>query len=92
MEITRLFDFLSYQRQELARPDALNTKYNGEWKATSSESFYQQAHQISSGLLEMGVQPGDKIGMISSNNRTSGVLLIWVSFSWERSTYPFIQP
>ena len=70
MEITRLFDFLSYQRQELARPDALNTKYNGEWKATSSESFYQQAHQISSGLLEMGVQPGDKIGMISSNNRT----------------------
>ena len=70
MEITRLFDFLSYQRQELARPDALNTKYNGEWKATSSELFYQQAHQISSGLLEMGVQPGDKIGMISSNNRT----------------------
>ena len=70
MEITRLFDFLSYQRQELARPDALNTKYNGEWVATSSELFYQQAHQISSGLLEMGVQPGDKIGMISSNNRT----------------------
>ena len=70
MEITRLFDFLSYQRQELARPDALNTKYNGEWKATSSETFYQQAHQISSALLEMGVQSGDKIGMISSNNRT----------------------
>ena len=70
MEITRLFDFLSYQRQELARPDALNTKYNGEWKATSSETFYQQAHQISRALLEMGVQSGDKIGMISSNNRT----------------------
>ena len=70
MEITRLFDFLSYQRQVLARPDALNTKYNGEWKATSSETFYQQAHQISSALLEMGVQSGDKIGMISSNNRT----------------------
>tara|TARA_A200000113_G_scaffold19497_5_gene16918 strand:+ start:7208 stop:8980 length:1773 start_codon:yes stop_codon:yes gene_type:complete len=70
MEITRLFDFLSYQRQVLAMPDALNTKYNGEWKATSSETFYQQAHQISSALLEMGVQSGDKIGMISSNNRT----------------------
>ena len=70
MEITRLFDFLSYQRQVLARPDALNTKYHGEWKATSSETFYQQAHQISSALLEMGVQSGDKIGMISSNNRT----------------------
>ncbi len=70
MEITRLFDFLSYQREHFPRPDALNTKMNGAWIATSSEEFYQQAQQISGALLAMGVQPGDKIGMISTNNRT----------------------
>ena len=70
MEITRLFDFLTYQREKLPLTDALNTKQNGEWKATSSEEFYQQAHQITGALIAMGVKPGDKIGMISTNNRT----------------------
>ena len=70
MEITRLFDFLTYQRDHLPLENALNTKQDGKWQATSSEEFYNQAHQISSALLEMGVQPGDKIGMISSNNRS----------------------
>ncbi|MGC6422939.1 MAG: AMP-dependent synthetase/ligase [Flavobacteriaceae bacterium] len=70
MEITRLFDFLSYQKDKMPRPDALNTKQNGEWVATSSEAFYEQAQQISRALLALGVQAGDKIGMISTNNRT----------------------
>ena len=70
MEITRLFDFLSYQRAHYARPDALNTKMDGKWVATSSEEFFQQSQYISRALLAMGVQPGDKIGMISTNNRT----------------------
>ena len=70
MKITRLFDFLTYQREKLPLTDALNTKQNGEWKATSSEEFYQQAHQITGALIAMGVKPGDKIGMISTNNRT----------------------
>ena len=70
MEITRLFDFLTFQREKLPLTDALNTKQNGEWKATSSEEFYQQAHQITGALIAMGVKPGDKIGMISTNNRT----------------------
>ena len=70
MEITRLFDFLTYQRDHLPLENALNTKQDGKWEATSSEKFYNQAHHISSALLEMGVQPGDKIGMISSNNRS----------------------
>ena len=70
MEITRLFDFLTYQRDHYQRPDALNTKQNGKWVATSSDAFYEQSQQISRALLAMGVQPGDKIGMISTNNRT----------------------
>ena len=70
MEITRLFDFLTYQRDHYQRPDTLNSKQNGKWVATSSDAFYEQSQQISRALLAMGVQPGDKIGMISTNNRT----------------------
>ncbi|MDA0937434.1 MAG: long-chain fatty acid--CoA ligase [Bacteroidetes bacterium] len=70
MQPTRLFDFIDYQRQHRPLDKAINTKYKGQWEATSSEEFYQKAQHISRALLDMGIKPGAKIGMISSNNRT----------------------
>ena len=75
MQPTRLFDFIDYQRQHRPLDKAINTKYKGQWEATSSEEFYQKAQLISRALLDMGVQPGAKIGMISSNNRTEWAIV-----------------
>ena len=67
---TRLFDILDNQVKTLPVKRALNTKYNGKWVSTSSEEFLEQSNQISRGLLQLGLRKGDKVAIISSNNRT----------------------
>lgn len=70
-KISRLFDFPYYQLEKFnSIPDALVTKYNGNWIKTSTEDYIEKANTISRALLRMGVQPNDKIAVISSNNRT----------------------
>ena len=68
--IKRLFDFPKYQLEKYNLEAALVTKYDGQWKATSAKDFVDKANKISRGLLELGVQPNDKIAIISTNNRT----------------------
>ena len=69
-KITRLFDFPYYQLEHYSIPDALVTKYNGVWVKTSTEEYINKANAISRALLRMGIQKGDKIALISTNNRT----------------------
>ncbi|WP_350285434.1 AMP-dependent synthetase/ligase [uncultured Croceitalea sp.] len=68
--VTRLFDFPYHQLEKFPLEKALVTKYNGEWKATSTQEFIDRANALSRGLLRMGVKPNDKIALISTSNRT----------------------
>jgi long-chain acyl-CoA synthetase len=69
--ITRLFDFPYHQQQQFDNiPDALVTKYDGQWIKTSTKEYLEKANIISRALLRMGIQKDDKIAIISSNNRT----------------------
>lgn len=69
-DIKRLFDFPYYTLEKYNLDKALVTKYNGEWVATSSQEFVNKGNQLSRGLLKLGVQPNDKVAIISTNNRT----------------------
>lgn len=69
-DITRLFDFPYYQLKNHPLKNAFVTKYNGVWKETSTQEYIDKANAISRGLLRLGVQKNQKIGVISSNNRT----------------------
>jgi long-chain acyl-CoA synthetase len=69
IEPTRLFDFPYYQLAKYPKDDALATKYNGKWKKMSSQEFIDKGYELSLGLLKLGVKPGDKISIISTNNR-----------------------
>lgn len=69
-EIKRLFDFPYYQLEKFNLNQALVTKYNGEWIGTSTEEYIAKANKISRALLRMGVNPNDKIALISTSNRT----------------------
>ncbi len=69
-EIKRLFDFPYYQLENFNLQKSLVTNYNGNWKATSTQEYIDKANAISRGLLRLGVQPNDKIAIISTNNRT----------------------
>ncbi len=70
MTPTRLFDFAYYALDKHPRPDALNTKINGVWHALSTAEFVEKSEQFALGLIALGVKPGDKIAIISTNNRT----------------------
>jgi len=69
-EIKRLFDFPYYQLEKFNLNQALVTKYNGEWIGTSTEEYIAKANKISRALLRIGVNPNDKIAIISTSNRT----------------------
>jgi len=68
--ITRLFDFPYYQLETYNLSKAFTTKYNGEWQSISTQEYIDKANAISRGLLKLGVQPNDKIAVISTTNRT----------------------
>jgi long-chain acyl-CoA synthetase len=68
--ISRIFDIPYYQLEHYALSKALTTKYDGEWLSISSQEYISQINAVSRGLLRMGVQPNDKIAVISSTNRT----------------------
>lgn len=67
MEVTRLFDLPYYQLERFPQEDAFADKVNGNWVKTSTQSYIDQANAISRGLIKLGIQPGDKIGLISNN-------------------------
>ena len=69
-EITRIFDIPYYQLEAYNLPKALITKSNNKWVGISTKEYIDQANTISRGLLKLGIQPNDKIALISSTNRT----------------------
>ncbi len=69
-EITRLFDFPYYQLEKFNLEKAFTTKYDGKWVSTSTKEYIDKANAVSRGLLKLGVQPNDKIAIISTTNRT----------------------
>lgn len=69
-EIKRLFDFPYFQLENAPLEKSLVTKRNGKWETLSSQEYVDKANAISRGLLKLGIQPNDKIAVISSTNRT----------------------
>ncbi len=69
-EITRLFDFPYFQLENYPLEDALVSKHNGVWEKTSTQAYIDKANAISRALLKLGIQKDQKVGVISSTNRT----------------------
>ena len=70
MAITRLFDIPYEALKNYPKEDALATKYAGKWEKLSTRDFINQGNQFSRGLLSLDVKVGDRIGLVSTNNRT----------------------
>ena len=68
--IKRLFDFPYYQLENYNLEKSLVSKKQGKWIATSTQEYIDKANAISRGLIQLGVQPNDKVAIISMTNRT----------------------
>ena len=72
MEVKRLFDYLTKQLQNQADAPFISAKEftsTGikEWNHYSYQAFQDWCNKVSLLLLSKGLQPGDKIAIISAN-------------------------
>ncbi len=66
----RLFDFARYQHAHFPMDVMMTSKVAGNWKVYSTGEFIETMDNLSKGLIALGVRPGDKIALISHNNRS----------------------
>ncbi len=69
MEVKRIFDIPYYSKANFEKDDFVCDKRNGKWEKISTEKYIEITNQLSRALLKYGLKKGDKIGLISSNNR-----------------------
>lgn len=65
----RLFDFARYQESVKPLDVMMTSKYKGEWRPYSTREFIDTMDCVSRGLMHMGMKAGDKVALISHNNR-----------------------
>lgn len=75
MEIRRLFDCIYYQLEKFPLKESFTYKSGNEWKSFSTQEIVDKANAMSRGLLKLGVQPGDKIGVITYQNRGEWIIM-----------------
>ncbi len=66
-EIKRLFDIPYYQLAHYPQEDSLCDKVNEQWVKTSTQEFVNRAMNVSRALASIGIEPDDKVAMISNN-------------------------
>lgn len=74
----RLFDIPYYQLEKYPQDKMFVTKKNGTWNGVSTADFIAEAMTISKGLIAMGVQPGDRIGLVSNTRYEWNVMDIGI--------------
>ncbi len=68
-EIKNLFDIPYYQLKHCPQEKAIGHQTEDGWTFWSIQELIDDANRVSRGLIELGVQPGDKIALISYKNR-----------------------
>lgn len=74
MEVTRLFDYIERQIQDGPLDRFIGAKENGQWNFYSTLQIKTYARQLASSMISMGLQPGDKIGIVVYKNRPEWVI------------------
>ena len=66
--ISRTFDIPEYTHMNHPRKVIFARKSKNGWKSYSTQDYYQNARYTALGFLTMGIEKGDKVGTIVSNN------------------------
>lgn len=65
LEAQRLFDLPHLQLKKYPNEKMFVSKINGEWTPLSTADFLEKAMGISRGLIAQGIEPGDKVAIVS---------------------------
>jgi long-chain acyl-CoA synthetase len=75
MDCTRLFEIPYFQLKEFPLQKAVGGKKDKKWEYYSIQELIDKGNQLSLGLLELGVKPGDKIASVMYKNRPEWCVL-----------------
>lgn len=64
---TRIFELAEYTRQKFNKSDVLAGKEDGVWRTYSAEEYVNITDSVGYGLLNLGIDRGDKVAIISAN-------------------------
>ena len=64
---TRLFELAEYTRQKFNKNDVLAGKEDGIWRTYTADEYVSMSDSVGYGLLNIGIERGDKISVISQN-------------------------
>lgn len=53
----------------------MSSKVDGKWKSYTTSEFIEAVEEAGRGLISLGVQPGDKVALISHNNRCEWAIM-----------------
>jgi long-chain acyl-CoA synthetase len=67
IELKRLFDLVPFQLENYSRKDCISDKKDGQWMSYSTKETQSIVDKFSLGLLKLGVNPRDKLAIISPN-------------------------
>jgi len=76
--VSRLFDIPYHQLKNYPQPGMFFSKKEGNWVGISTKEFLERSMQLSIGLMEAGVEPGDRIAVASTNRLEWNILDIAV--------------
>ena len=69
MQVTRLFDYINKQFDEGTLEKFAGNKTEQGWKFYSTSEVIMLSRKLASGLIDLGVGKGDKIGIVVYKNR-----------------------
>ena len=95
MNITRLFESLTYQHENYPQEKAFGYRQADGWKYFSTQEAVDLVDKAANGLIELGVQPGEKIALIAYQNRPEWVFMDQAALRVGAITvpvYPTISP
>lgn len=74
--MTRLFDLLYHQLENHPLEKSISGRdATGNWKSYSSQQVKEYSENLASGLLSIGLKPGDKVAMVIYKNRPEWMIL-----------------
>lgn len=74
MEIKRLFDYLYHQQATHPLKRSFGRRHGEAWKFFSTSEIIEHSKKLGSGLISMGIQPGDKVSIVAYTNRPEWVI------------------
>lgn len=75
MPAKRLFDYLYDQLEQYPQEKAFGHLENGQWRYYSTPETVRLVNQASRGLLELGLQPGDRVATVVYKTSPAWVIL-----------------